>query len=330
MSSITRNLPLVALLGTLLRTAGLGQPNEKSGEVAPTEKMAAALKNWGYKEVPLTLDKAGCPMLKVEVEGTPMLLLLDTGANALCLDRPSAKRAGLTPGGEKEKGSATGSALEIHRASIRRLSIGGSSVPAEAALFDYSAINALRKRRGEPPSDGILGGQFLTEHAAVIDYPRLKLYLLDSAKSPRRLGKLLKAERYAEVPVILNNLGLLDVGAEVLGESMLFLVDTGADAISLDRASARRAKLAVKDGPASVGAAGEQATGRTTITQFSVGGIRSEVGAVVMDFAGQNLTRKQVGDPPCDGCLDSTFLTRRAAVIDYGGKKLYVRKREAN
>jgi hypothetical protein len=136
----------------------------------------------------------------------------------------------------------------------------------------------------------------------------------------------MKQAGYVDIPLVLNENGLLDVKAEVDGQPMLLFLDTGdPTTISLDRLSAKRAKLAIKESEDKTSAlGGSLAIGQTKIGRLSVGGLSRATDAQVIDYSPSNTTRKAYGAPACDGALGSRFLNLHAAVIDYAQPKLYL------
>jgi hypothetical protein len=59
--------------------------------------------------------------------------------------------------------------------------------------------------------------------------------------------------------------------------------------------------------------------------RLSVGGLTSDADAQVVDFSATNATRKERGDPLCDGILGGSFLKHYSAVVDHGRLKLHLR-----
>lgn len=326
------NIPRIiaaAAVGVLLALCpnALSQPVSGGSEAEQqAKKLATLLKKRGYVDVPLTLNKTGLLDVKVEVDGVAMLLVLDTGANNLNLDRESAKRAKLAVKETQEKTSALGGTVPTGVTKISRLSVGEIGGSAETYVVDFSPTNAWRKDCGDPPCDGVLGGSYLKHYSAVIDCAHQKLYLLDPAQRAKKLTKAMEKGGYVEVPIVLNKNGLLDIKVEVDRMPMLLFLDTGyTTTISLEQSSAKRAKLAVKESEGKNSAlGGGLAIGQTKIGQFSVGGLTSAMDAQVVDFSPTNATRKANGALPCDGVLGGRFLSRYSAVIDYAHPKLYL------
>jgi predicted aspartyl protease len=324
MRNFLRNIAAAGvLILVVLCPTVLSQPGS---EGADDGRLAKLLKKQGYVEVPLTISKTELLDVKVEVDGVPMLLVLDTGANHLNLDRASAKRAKLVVKEIEEKTAAQGGTVPAAVTKIGRLSVGEIGGSAETYVIDFSPTNAWRKGRGDPPCDGVMGGRYLKDYSAVIDCARLKLYLLDPAHRAKKLTKAMKQGGYVDVPLTLNENGLLDVKAEVDGRPMLLFLDTGdPTTISLDPSSAKQAKLAIKESKDKISAlGGSLAIGQAKIGRLAVGGLTGATDAQVIDYSPCNATRKAYGAPACDGTLGGRFLNRYAAVIDYAQQKLYL------
>jgi len=148
-----------------------------------SESPAELLKKAGYTETDLTLNKAGLLDVKVEADGTPLLLFLDTGARpAVSLDWSSAKRAKLVVERSKSKSSELGGSVERGTAKTQRLSVGKLTKPTDIDVLDFAPQHSSRKVLGAPPCDGTLGGGYLQKHSAIIDYSHERLYLLDPVR----------------------------------------------------------------------------------------------------------------------------------------------------
>ncbi len=141
-----------------------------------------------------------------------------------------------------------------------------------------------------------------------------------------KLGKLMKKQGYTAVPLTFYKTRLFGVPVTVNDTSMTLVLDTGANNTNLDRASALRAKLAVREvEEKSSGLGGTFKSGRARIDRFTVGGMSDAAEVFVVDFSPTNATLKGNGDPPCDGVLGSHFLERHGAVIDYPSRRLFLR-----
>lgn len=113
-------------------------------------------------------------------DGTPGLWAIDTGASRTVFDKNLTGKYAIT---EEE-------ADEIHTAgvgekplttqlgSLRDIKLGKFQIDnLKVALLDLSHINKLYKKATDLEICGLIGGDFLMKHRAVIDYKRKVLVL---------------------------------------------------------------------------------------------------------------------------------------------------------
>lgn len=126
---------------------------------------------------------------------------------------------------------------------------------------------------------------------------RLAARSADSSGSSSAQGGALELRRESN--------GHFYADAQINGQNVRFLVDTGATSIALTRDDARRAGLGVSIGMPNVvgqGAAGEVRGEYVTLDRVSLGGMTAErMPAIVLDTGGQSL-------------LGQSFLSRFASV----------------
>ena len=140
---------------------------------------------------------------------------------------------------------------------------------------------------------------------------------------------LLTQAGFVEVPLTMGKGRLFQVTVEVQGEKLLFLLDTGASYLVLERKVAERLKLPTKKAPGGVGGLGtaDAAAQVTRLESLRVGEFASvPFEAWVMDLSAVNEARVREGDEPCDGLIGAAFLDFHRAVLDYPAKKLYLRR----
>jgi predicted aspartyl protease len=143
---------------------------------------------------------------------------------------------------------------------------------------------------------------------------------------------LLTQSGFVEVPLSVGKGRLFEVPVEVSGEKLLFLLDTGASYLVLDRTVADRLKLPTKAAPGPVGGRGTAAAAARVarLDSLRVGGFTSEpFEAWVMDLAAINDARTKTGDTRCDGLIGAAFLDHYKAVLDYPSRRLYLRAEPA-
>ncbi len=107
----------------------------------------------------------------------PLLLLIDTGANHTCFNRSfiqSLQNDGIQIVGQDDVNVGIGGAdFETVIAEIDGLKLGRSRFPSQTVrLLDLDPVNEMYVAAGFKPIQGILGGDFLVKHHAVIDYDK--------------------------------------------------------------------------------------------------------------------------------------------------------------
>ena len=150
-------------------TGGLARP--------PRFALRSMLEQRGYTRIRVRRMPSGYMRIAGKFDSTDVALLVDSGSPQTLFDRDRAIALGLIlrtkPDGPLENDqSARGvwGALEIGSIRTHELFIG---------FYDLGEINrATAKFNGEPPVDGILGGDVLGAHLAVVDYADDDLYLL--------------------------------------------------------------------------------------------------------------------------------------------------------
>jgi hypothetical protein len=172
-------LPRRSWCGALLPLLALSAPGCDQGTPAGAPAWPpASLPQLGWVEVSLARSADGLTVVEAEARGE-RLLLLDTGAAKLALDRGAAERLTLPLGSTQSKAAGLGAGgVAVQSARLPPLALGPFAAPAaEAVVLDLATVNRSRAKRGDRPLDGVLGAEFLEAHQAVIDYPHQRLYL---------------------------------------------------------------------------------------------------------------------------------------------------------
>lgn len=141
---------------------------------------------------------------------------------------------------------------------------------------------------------------------------------------------LLEQAGFVAVPLGVGKGRLFEVDVVIGGEKLLFLLDTGASYLVLERKAAERLKLPTKKAPRPVGGLGtaDAPTQVTRLESLRVGEfVSAPFEAWVIDLSAVNEARAREGDRPCDGLIGSAFLDYHHAVLDYPARKLYLRAR---
>jgi hypothetical protein len=142
---------------------------------ALTSLLAAAQ----FQRVPLVRTGVGHFEAAGTLNGTPIRVLIDTGAANTVLSLTLVRRLGLelVPLGETG-GGAGGTNLEVFEVRGAELRLG-EIVPRPKVLvaMDLSHADAALAQQGAGPVEAILGVDVYEAQAAVIDYGSLSLFL---------------------------------------------------------------------------------------------------------------------------------------------------------
>lgn len=128
------------------------------------------------------LDPQGFhPVIKATLYGQPVWMLVDTGANHICFDRTFIESVCPEDAAEIARDDvnvAIGGEIDVHISKVNGLKIGNMRFPdLLARLLDLQQVNEMYEQVGFKPIRGILGGDFLKSHRAVIDYATQTLIL---------------------------------------------------------------------------------------------------------------------------------------------------------
>ncbi len=129
------------------------------------------------------LDEQGFHLVvKGRVNGQPVRLLLDTGANHSCFDRHFAEETlqeqSSVIGHDEINVGIGGNDFETSIIHISGLKIGRMQFKEmDVRVLDLSAVSEMYQSVGFKPIQGILGGDFLHQHQAIINYQTLELTL---------------------------------------------------------------------------------------------------------------------------------------------------------
>jgi predicted aspartyl protease len=292
-----------------------GAQEPSSPSLPPLDLGAVAT---SHASVPLELTGSHHLAVEVGSPAGPLRFFVDTGASVSVLSEELA---------EVLEVSAGPSGLVL----IEGLSVGAVAIPSlQATLLDLTGANAALVAQGEAPMDGILGADFLSDRAALIDYTMPALHLLEG-ELPSGLGPALRGHLldhgYEAVALDPDLISFLWMDATLDGEGPLgALLDTGATATAVELTAAEALDLELVQGAggaATVGGALD--TYVTTVPQFGLGAL--ELGSrelLVLDLGQINAQLGSVGLGPIEVLVGGDLLSERAAVVDYVGERLFL------
>ncbi|MEI6817551.1 MAG: retropepsin-like aspartic protease [Bacteroidota bacterium] len=128
------------------------------------------------------LGDGGCHIIiKARMNGKIARMIIDTGASHTMFDRIRFERFAADATLEKSGQSSTGVGgknMETHYSMVKKFAIGDMKfMNYEVVILDISHVNQALESGGMRPVDGIIGGDFLSEYRAIIDYYKKEMTL---------------------------------------------------------------------------------------------------------------------------------------------------------
>jgi hypothetical protein len=225
---------------------------------------------------------------------------------------------------------------------VKSIAMGNCTVTnVPVAIADLSGMNPERSATatGSHISDskamahlnGVLGAREMVKFGMIIDCTRQMLYINPNGASSavsQSLASFLAGRGFTRVPMRLNSNGHYDVEGALNEHATRFLVDTGSSTTVIDT------QVAVKSGTGVTALAGYGAGGagnlvsevnRTGVKELAIGNFKLANAEVVLaHVSGDILLSKSAGESNA-GVLGQDYLATNFAVIDMGGKALYLR-----
>jgi hypothetical protein len=121
-------------------------------------------------------------LVEVVVFGQSFHAVLDTGASKTVFDKETIEKHmmdGVLMASDKLSTGLGTNTMESHTIILPLLKIGKLKLKNfEAAVLDLSTINQAYSTLNLPPVIGVLGGDILYSHKAIINYKKLRLKLI--------------------------------------------------------------------------------------------------------------------------------------------------------
>lgn len=138
------------------------------------------------------------PLVKVKLNGTLVVMMVDTGTPGLLLDTKALSRYGVTPLAGQRLTPWTGTRVAVKNALVQKLELGGitfTNIPA--------GVLSLRKLSLEvnpqaTPVSGVIGVELLRHFAVTFDYPGRRLLLAPLASGAAVEGTRVPFELWGE------------------------------------------------------------------------------------------------------------------------------------
>ena len=128
--------------------------------------------------VPLQKSGQGAALLTTTLNGTPITLLVDTGAQSTVIDLRVAQKAGvkLQPGALRSIGVGPG-VINARQGEVVTLDLAGYPAQVRPTLQDFSGLIAASRRWSSTPIVGLLGYDVMSSCGAILDLDEGAMYL---------------------------------------------------------------------------------------------------------------------------------------------------------
>ena len=141
--------------------------------------LAEFLSQHGFRQHRLIRNQVGHLQLVGVLQNGPVDVLLDTGAASTVVDLSYCRANGIpTRDTGRVGGGAGGVTLAIHALDGATLSLDGHPLRSDGIYaVDLTHVNQGLVTNGASRVHGVIGGDVLTYHRAVIDYSTMTLFL---------------------------------------------------------------------------------------------------------------------------------------------------------
>ncbi len=273
------------------------------------------------------------PVVSVRVNGQPVNVFIDTGADLFVIKSEMAKTLGLKSQASFTGTYAGGKTAEIHNSRLQTLGLGDvklHDVPVNIADFPESWVFTDEKTGKRIDIDGILSTGVFRQFLTTMDYPEQQLVLTPRNKASQRE---ISEDGGTHIPFILDGTHFMIVKGAVNGkESMTFFLDSGLDdpdaSILLQKEALNYAGLKLQDGEhhapdddkGGLGGGGFAVT-RLPIDSVSVGALNQKGLTGLYGVLPEELYFTESG-MILDGFLSHQFLRHYKWTIDFDSMRM--------
>src|SRR5215472_2795700 len=307
--------------------------------------LAGALAGQGLAGAKLERRYGNHLFVLVSINNRRGTLMIDTGSPNTLIDRNSVNTFGLTvEKTDTNVGGLFGRSWDRFGSSkVKSLGMGNCVVTnVPVAITDLAGMNDERSTvaTGSHIADhkalshlnGVLGAREMVKFGMIIDCTRQILYINPNGASSavsQNLSSFLTGRGFTRIPMRLNANSHFDVEGALNGHATRFLVDTGSANTLIDT------QVSVKSGTGVTGLAGYGAGGagnlvegvnRTGVKELAIGNFKlANAEVIVAHVSGDILLLKSTAESNA-GVLGQVYLATNFAVIDMGGRALYLRR----
>ena len=291
----------------------------------------ASLRELGYSELPLSKLRGDARYSGVfGVNGRPVRLLIDSGANSTDINEPHATKVGLKP----DSSVAVVSRGALGRPVKSRLGRGTFQIgPVWAEQFPFTISPASERRTATSRYAGQIGLDAMMASGSLIDIPRGTIWvppqerLSMEGRGARRLGPRQDLGLKAVGLRPAGRFPHLIVESRVMGQRMTWIVDTGAEVSVLAQRSFDRLGLPSQATNAKmIDAAGDRIRVRAAqLPSVDFPGMQIRpFELIVAPLKNVQQVFKDGKGRPVDGIIGMDFLEQSQSLLDPGSQLLYL------
>ncbi len=300
--------------------AGCAQPPLVLGQVDPERVLAPEEVQAGasctlHKRASLPVSLPGLPVITAEINGKPVTLIVDTGAESSILTAEAARRVGVTTKYDFVRSmSGIGKSVRTGDAKLDSMRLGGVALSFPRVLVGDVSFNL-----GSAQPDGLLGASLLSDFDLDIDLPHRRIDLYDrlDCAGPR----LPWTGRYVTIKTTRSLSQHPFFPMSVNGKTISASLDSGAQRTVISSRAAAGLGIGAESRVAGPelhvrGAAGETLPAALhTVRDLRVGGIPVRGPVHVVPAA---LPRD------IDALLGFDFLLNNRVWLSYGSRRLFI------
>jgi len=329
------------LFCTILLIASLTAFHAQAQQTGGT--LVGFLAKQGFAGAKLQRRSGNHLFVPVSINNRRGTLLIDTGSPYSLIDTNSVKTFGLTV---EKTGSNVGGMFgrsweRYGKGKVKAIAMGNCVVTnVPVAITDLSDFN--RDRAGPSTGshiaesgnlthvNGILGINEMVKFGMIIDCARQMLYINPNgpnSSASQSLANFLSSRGFTRIPMRLNANHHLDVEGALNGHSTRFIVDTGAATTLIDKETAVRSETGITALYGVGNGAGGLRGGlsRTGVKELGIGSFKLTNADVAVAHVSSDILLSKSAAESNAGVLGQEYLSSNFAVIDMGGRALYLR-----
>lgn len=193
-------------------------------------------------EIPLRVVN-NIPLVEVRLNGTPVTMVLDSGAERTVLTEEAARRAGLEFDPRSiQRGAGAGGVVTSFAARVRRMELAGLPIPDHPVLATPHPLGAAGPER----IDGLLPALVLSAYDVDLDLPGRKLTLYGGTVCGDTMIPAW-AQPAVSLPADFSSPPRVMLRVNAGGTQLRALLDTGAQGITLTTGAAAAAGVGAAD-----------------------------------------------------------------------------------